>query len=132
MEQSAVEGAAVTALSEWARCRHWIQAAIDISLGFETIEDVEQLLADRTYQFWAGKRSAAITEIVQFKRAKVLIVRMAGGNLNELIEMEKSFCQFACAMGCTKIMGEGRRGWERVSEHMGYRFGYVVAVKDLR
>ena len=62
---------------------------------------------------------------------KVLIVRMAGGDLAELIEMEKEFCRFARANGCKKIMGEGRKGWERVCERMGYRFGYLMMEKAL-
>ncbi len=119
------------AQSEWARCRPWLEATIEISLGFETIEDVERLIAECRYQFWPGKRSAAITEIVPFARAKVLIVRMAGGDLDELVEMERTFCAFARANGCKKIMGEGREGWKRICERLDYRFGYIMMIKDL-
>lgn len=117
--------------SEWARCRPWIKAAIDKGLGLETIEDVERFIANCRYQFWPGASSAAITEIVQFPRAKVLIVRMGGGDLNELVEIEKTLCRFARANGCTTIMGEGREGWQRVCEKMGYRFASVCMLKDI-
>lgn len=121
----------MSATAEWARCRPWIKAALDKGLGFETIEDVERLIRDCVYQFWPGKRAAAITQIVPYARAKVLIVRTGGGDLAELIEMEKEFCRFARANGCSKIMGEGREGWQRVCEKMNYRLGYVCMVKDL-
>lgn len=121
----------MNAIEEWARCRHWIQDALNEGLGFETLEDVESFIVSSRYQFWPGKRSAAITEILYFPQAKVLIVRMAGGDLTELVEMEKTFCEFARATGCTKIMGEGRKGWERVCEEMGYRYGYICMEKDL-
>lgn len=121
----------MTAQDEWARCRPWLEAALAISLGFETIADVKRSIDSCRYQFWPGARSAAITELVEFPRAKVLIVRMAGGDLDELVEMEKIFCKFARANGCSKIMGEGRKGWERVCEGMGYRYGYVCMAKDL-
>ena len=125
------EGVPLAPQAEWARCRPWIEGALANSPGLETIGDVERLLADCIYQFWPGMRSAAVTEIVQFKRVKVLMVRHAGGDLDELIEMEKTFCDFARAMGCTKIMGEGRQGWRRVCERMKYRFGFLTMTKDL-
>lgn len=106
-------------------------AALETSPGLETIEDVERLIADCTYQLWPGPRSAAITEIVEFRRVKALMVRHAGGDMSELIEMEKSFCKFASAMGCAKIMGEGRQGWKRVCERMGYAFAFVTMTKDI-
>lgn len=118
-------------MTEWERCRPFIVAAIEISLGLQSIEDVERLINEGVYQFWPGRRSALITEIVQFQQAKVLLVRIGGGDLGELIEMEKSLCQYASAMGCTKIMGEGRKGWQRVCEKMGYRYGFVTMIKDL-
>ena len=121
----------MSAAGEWARCRHWIQDALDKGLGFETIEDIEGFIASGRYQFWPGKRSAAITEILSFPRTKALIVRMGGGDMEELIEMEKTLCVFARANGCTIIMGEGREGWERVCKSIGYRYGYVAMAKDL-
>jgi hypothetical protein len=119
------------AQSEWARCRLFIVAAIDQSLGLQSIEDVERLIAEGVYQFWPAARSAVITEIILFQQTKVLMVRIGGGDLSELIEMEKTFCKFARANGCKKIMGEGRLGWQRVSERMGYQFGFVTMAKDL-
>ena len=89
------------------------------------------MIADCVYQFWPGKHSAVITELVRFKRVKALIVRHAGGDMAELIEMEKTFCAFARANDCTKIMGEGREGWKRICERMGYRFAMVMMEKDL-
>jgi hypothetical protein len=121
------------ARKEWARCRHWIEAALRRSPGFETIEDVERLVAERHYQFWPGRDCAAITEIARFARKKVLIVVHGGGSLEELLdEMEPSLCAFAQAAGCDAIMGTGRKGWERVTEKRGYRFGWTTMVKDLK
>ena len=86
------------AQSEWARCRHWIVAALAHSPGLETIEDVERLVGERVYQFWAGKRSAVITEIVEFQRTRGLMVRHAGGNMDELVSMCPSIEEFARAL----------------------------------
>jgi hypothetical protein len=123
----------VRARDEWARCRPWIVAALLHSPELETIEDVEWLIEQGRYQFWPGLLSAAVTEIVEFHRAKALVIRHAGGDLEELTnKMEPAFCVFARAHGCTKIMGEGREGWKRVCRRMGYALGFVVMVKDLQ
>ncbi len=116
---------------EWRRCRHWIEAALARSPGFEEIEDVEKLIAEGKYQFWPGRRSAVVTEIAQFAAKRVLIVQHGGGDLSELIgEMEPAFCAFARAAGCDAIMGFGRMGWRRVTEKRGYRFGWIAMVKN--
>ena len=121
----------ISAQSEWARCRPWIVAALAHSPGLETIEDVERLIGERVYQFWPGERSAAITEIVEFQRTRALMVRHAGGNMDELVSMCPSIEEFARAMGCMKIMGEGRSGWKRIFEGLGYRLAFITMEKDL-
>ena len=119
--------------SEWARCRHFIESALAHSPGFEDIVDVERAIAEGRYQFWPGERCAAITEIADFPRAKMLVVLHGGGDLAELIDrMEPALCAFARAAGCDGIMGLGRKGWERVCEKRGYRFGWLAMVKMLR
>ncbi len=121
------------AAREWARCRHFIEAALGQSPGFETIEDVERLIADGRYQFWPGENCAAVTEIAEFARAKMLVVMHGGGDLIELLEeMEPALCAFARVAGCDGIMGFGRKGWQRVCERRGYRFGWLAMVKDLK
>ena len=119
-----------TAASEWARCRHFIEAALARSPGLENIEDVERAIAEGRYQFWPGENCAAVTEIADFARTRMLVVLHGGGDLAELIDqMEPALCAFARAAGCDGIMGLGRKGWERVCEKRGYRFGWVAMVK---
>ena len=119
---------------EWQRCRPWIEAAVKRSpFGLETIDDVEAAIARGAYQFWPGRRSACVTEIQQYPRKKVLCVVHGGGVLSELIdEMEPALCAFARAAGCDLIAGIGRRGWARVTEKRGYRFGWITMLKALR
>jgi hypothetical protein len=122
-----------TAASEWTRCRHFIESALARSPGFENIADIERGIAEGRYQFWPGEKCAAITEIADFARAKMLVVLHGGGDLAELIDrLEPALCAFARAAGCDGIMGLGRKGWERVCEKRGYRFGWVTMVKMLK
>ena len=122
----------LTAASEWARCRHYIEAALGHSPGLETIEDVERAIERGFYQVWFGKACCAVTEIAHYARAKALVVVHGGGDMGELLSaLEPAMCDFARAQGCTLIMGTGRKGWERVTQQRGYRFGYVTMVKSL-
>jgi hypothetical protein len=121
-----------TLAAEWARCRPYIEAAIRHSPQLETIADVERLISCGKYQFWPGKRSAAITEIAEFARGLVLIVVHGGGDLAELVDlMEPAFCGYARAHGCIAIAGMGRKGWQRATEKRGYRFGTIMMIKDI-
>lgn len=122
----------MTPQENWARCRPWIEAALVTSPGLETIEDVERLVADGSYQVWFGRNCAAITEIASYPSRKVMTVIHGGGDLTELLdELEPSMCAFARMQGCDAIMGTGRKGWERVTEKRGYRFAWIVMTKDL-
>lgn len=116
----------------WSHCRPWIAAAIATGPGVETIEDVERLIASGRYQFWAGRNAAAVTEVIEFQRRKILTVIHGGGDLGELLdEIEPALCEYAREQGCDGIMGLGRKGWERVTSARGYRLAYIAMMKDL-
>lgn len=106
--------------AEWRRCRPWIEAAVDRTGGTHTIEDVERGLAEGKYQFWPGARSAAITAIHEYPRAKWLSVFLAGGDLYELVDMVPVWRHFAAFNGCSNLSITGRRGWERVLSKHGW------------
>ncbi len=118
--------------AEWARCRHWIIAALENSPGFESIEDIDRKLENRDYVLWPGTNCAAVTCLIQYDGMKVLSVIHGGGDLEELLtNLEPNMCKFAAMEGCKLITGEGRLGWKPVSEKHGYRFGYIVMVKEI-
>lgn len=117
----------------WEHSRPLIEAALATSPGLETIEDVERHLASGHYLLWTRPNSAAITEVSQYARKRVLTVLHGGGDLTELLgEIEPAMCDYARANGCDAIMGTGRMGWRRVSEPKGYRFGFISMFKDLK
>ena len=118
--------------SDWARCRKYIEAALEPAPGLETIADVAEMLADGKYKLWPGRNAAAISEICTYTRKKVLNVIHGGGDMDELVnEIEPAMCAYAKKQGCDMVMGTGRKGRARVLEAKGYRFGFVTLVKDL-
>jgi hypothetical protein len=80
----------------------------------------------------AGRAAAAVAEITQFQRRKILTVMHGGGDLAELLdEIEPALCAFAREQGCDGIMGLGRKGWERVTRARGYHLAYIAMIRDL-
>lgn len=121
--------------ADWERCQHWIAAALKHDGGFYTIEYIKDLVFEQGsgVHFWAGKRSAAITQWWFFPNDKVLNLWLAGGNLRELVElMFPAAEQWARDRGATRIMLAGRKGWERVFAPKGFSMLSTVLVKDLR
>ena len=120
------------AAKEWARCKPWIEAALEYCRGTHRIEDIERLIAEGKLQFWPGKRSAVVTEILEYPQLKALNFFLVGGDLSELLEWEPSFIAWAKALGCTRISQVlGRRGWEPTLKPLGYKTTLSVMLKDI-
>jgi hypothetical protein len=103
-----------TATEEWARCRPWIEAAIEHSSGLLTIEDVERGIAAGEFQFWPGRTAAIVTEVAVFPKTKCLTIVLGGGSMDELIAMIPALKEFGRQRGCSRLVEAGRVGWERV------------------
>jgi hypothetical protein len=113
------------AAQEWRRCRHWIEAALEHA-PTHTIEDIELGLALSRYVFWPAGKSAAITEIHEFPRAKHMHIFLAGGDLDELRSMVPMWQSWARFNGCSKVTLVGRRGWERALKDHGWKADLIA------
>jgi hypothetical protein len=109
---------------EWTRCRHWIVDALEYA-PTHTIEDVEIGLLTGLFTFWPASKSAALTEIHNYPRARHLHVFLAGGDLDELRGMVPMWQAHALALGCSKVTLCGRRGWERALKQQGWKANLV-------
>jgi hypothetical protein len=119
-------------MSEFARCERWIGAALEYDGGTHDIEDVMLLVATGECQFWPGKSSAVITEVVRHPKKTVLHFWLAGGDLQELEAMSVEIEKWAREQGCTRITLAGRRGWARTFlRDQGYESQWAVMAKEL-
>lgn len=113
------------------RWQDQIQRALEHQ-GTHTIEDVERMIHDREAQLWLGENSAAVTEIIQYPRAKALHLWLCGGDLKEITELMLPKAEaFARAEGCTKLTTGGRKGWDRVMSKHGFAPVASVCAKEL-
>lgn len=106
---------------------HLILPSLKHSNG-ATIEEVRADIAAGRAQMWPGQKSVAVTH---FHEAKEMVLWLVGGDMRELLEMERSVEAYAREQGCTRMVAEGGRdGWTRVLPRVGYVEKRVL-VKDL-
>lgn len=111
----------------WNQAAPFLQDALDRSGNEYTLEQVRARLDDGRTQFWPGRRSAAVTEIVQVGEKLVLNCWLAGGDLDELRDMIDAAEVFAARMGCDSVQVSGRKGWVRALRDKGYEpIAYTV------
>lgn len=101
--------------------RHHIEAALEYSGGTHVYEDVERAILEGRMQIWPGKRSIAVTEIVVYPHKRVLHCFLAGGDMDEIVDMIDSASKWGRTQGCTGLTLAGRRGWERVLSPHGFK-----------
>tara|TARA_A100000171_G_C2101690_1_gene130063 strand:+ start:201 stop:572 length:372 start_codon:yes stop_codon:yes gene_type:complete len=118
-------------MSEIARCQEWIEGALEYSGGTHTFKDIVDGILSQQYQFWPAERGCAITEIVVFPQKKVLHIFLAGGEMDQIVDMDDSAVYFAKSQGCDSVTIAGRRGWKRVLSEKGYSEYFTTLAKDI-
>lgn len=127
-----MDGDLETIAAAWRRCRPYIEAALK-TCPSHAIEDIERGVERGDFQFWAGRRCAAITEICVYPRAKAIHHWLSGGDLKELVRQERQIEAWGRSQGCAFIFGSStdRPGFRRVMERLGYVPGQIEYWKDL-
>jgi hypothetical protein len=117
-------------VTEWQRCRPWIEAALATSPTHE-LADVERALTRGAVQFWPGERCAVVTEITDFPQGRMLNFWLLGGDLKELMRMRPHIEAWGRSQGCKWASGTGRRAWSRALRGHGYRELAVEFIKEI-
>ena len=107
-------------MTELERCRPWIEAALEYSGGTHTFDDVVDGITSGRMQLWPAPRGCATTEIVLYPRKKVLHVFLAGGDMDQILDMIDSAAAWGRTQDCTALTLAGRLGWQRVLDKHGF------------
>lgn len=118
-------------VQEIERCLPWIADALEYSGGTHTPVDVAESILRGTMQLWPGPEACAVTEIVVYPSKKVLHVFLAAGNMEGIVDMQKSAEEWGKLQGCTAMTIAGRKGWARVLKDVGYQEKFVTLAKEL-
>jgi|TARA_R110000787_G_scaffold168510_1_gene281322 hypothetical protein len=116
---------------ELNRCRPWIEAALEYSGGTHLYQDIVEGIASGHMQFWPAPKGCAVTEIIIFPRKKVFHIFLAGGEKNQIVDMDDSAMAFAKAQGCSGMTIAGRKGWSRVLKTKGWTEAFTTLSKDI-
>lgn len=115
----------------WVRCRQWIEDARAAADPLNTLEEIAARIASGQAQLWAGERSAAVTQIVDYPKGRALGLWLAGGDLRELRSMLPDIEAWARRQGCIAQYLTGRPAWGAVLKRHGFRPGHVTYEKEL-
>lgn len=116
---------------ELERCKDWIEAALEYSGGTHEWSDIVEGIHSLRYQFWPAEKGCAVTEIILFPRKKIFHVFLAGGEMDQIVDMNDSAAQFAKAQGCDGMSIAGRKGWSRVLKNEGWTESFTTLAKEL-
>jgi hypothetical protein len=118
-------------ISEWDRCKHYIEAAL-VTCRTHNIDDIQTGISTKHYQFWPGANCAAVTEVCEYPRVRLLHHWLCGGDLRELLAQVNRIEAWAKGIGCAGIFGSSARPvLGRVLRSRGYVQGQIEYMKDL-
>ena len=129
-EQSAQQQSFNEWESKWKFAKPFIEKAVKRQ-DLYSIDDIECRIRDGVFLLWVGKKSAMVTECIEFPQMKTMNLLFCGGNYQELESMIPSIVAFAKACGIKRLHGGGRLGWLRkISKELGFKSEYVIS-KDI-
>jgi hypothetical protein len=117
-------------LRELQGIRQHCEAALTYNPTHDWDDVLALLLADKC-QLWTGRESVMVTEIVEYPKLRACRIFLAGGKLEELIEMADALADEASSIGVDRLEVNGRPGWARMGDKLGWQpLGFCI--KDLR
>ena len=97
--------------------------------GWITMDMVKELVVSGHMKLWAKDSAVAATAEEERLGQKVLTIVLAGGDLEQLKDIECEIEQYAIVNGFSEICINGRKGWERALQ--GYKTHMVIMRKGL-
>lgn len=116
-------------VSELQRCKPMIERAMAFSGDtHEYVDIVDGVLCGR-FHMWPTENSCLITEILVYPRKRVLHVFLAGGELQEILNLQDSLIQFGKENGCSSLTMSGRKGWLKALDKLGWGHSHTTMEK---
>jgi hypothetical protein len=116
--------------AQWMRFRDQFAEAMDG--GPYRIDDLEREVMSGEVYFWPGRNSALVARRVIYPSGEATMETLwAVGDVEEVITLSPGMEATARLLGCSAVMVEGRKGWERVLKPHGYEPWSVTLRKAL-
>ena len=121
----------MTEINPIERCRPWIEAALEYSGGTHTFDDIVEGLTEGRMQLWPAPRGCIVTELVVYPRKKYINIFLAGGELDQILDMDGDVKAWAKEQGCDAAMMSGRIGWKKPLKSLGWELLQAHFVKEI-
>lgn len=123
-------------MPEWAvkfkECEKYIRDALEYCNGTHELQDVADQISKGELQLWPARETALVSQLINYPKRKSIHIFLAGGNIDELINMEESVFSWARSQGCDMLTFSGRIGWSRSKlKNRGYKPDHMMILKDL-
>lgn len=116
----------------WTRAAPLLDAALALAGRTHRLADVRAMVEAGEAQLWAGGQSAMVTLIEDDPCERRLLIWLAGGDLDELLEEFRAPMErWARAQGCRRVLIIGRPGWERALKNHAYAPVARILAKEL-
>lgn len=117
---------------KFKECEKYIADALEYCNGTHDLQDVADQIARGELQLWPANETALVSQIITYPKRKAIHIFLAGGNIDELINMEESVFTWAKMQGCDMLTFSGRLGWSRSKlKQRGYKADHMMMVKEL-
>ncbi len=115
--------------SMWSRHREELLKALELCGGVFTERDIVDGLVCGEYQMFERRNAAVIVSVQDYPQSRSVHIFLAGGDLADLIVMEKDVIEWGRTKNCDRVEWSGRRGWLRKLK--GYTELCTVACKEI-
>jgi hypothetical protein len=117
-------------LAQWERFRPAFAEAMEG--GLYSIDDLEAEVGSGESYFWPGSTAAVIAKVVTYPSGELVMQTLwAVGEMNEVLALAPGIEATARLLGCSSMLVEGRKGWQRVLQPHGYEPWSVTVRKAL-
>lgn len=120
----------------WSQVLPWAEEFCQHSQGSYDPQYILERLNDSLMQLWLIMNDDVIfgvvlTEIRQTKIKECIIVVTTGREMESWVHLLKTLEKYAMLMGCTKMVGIARPGWEKILKPLGYKKMHVQLEREL-
>jgi len=117
-------------LANWNKALPHIRAALKYCGDTHTPAHVWAMIRTGAASLYTSENSAVVTQVLDMPNGKQLHYWLAGGDLKELKQLEKTITANAKAQGIKKVSLIGRAGW--VKELPGFNDAGRVLIKEIK
>ena len=119
-------------VEKFKECEKFIADALEYCNGTHDLQDVADQIARGELQLCPANETALVSQIITYPKRKAIHIFLAGGNIDELINMEESVFTWAKMQGCDMLTFSGRLGWSRSKlKQRGYKVDHMMMVKEI-